>query len=296
MQHLNHHHLYIFWTLAKQGTFTSAAETLLIAQSAVTSQIKSLENILGLELIDRSNRRKPVLTEAGKKVLEYADFIFEASSELIKWAKQGEQTKQQILRVGALSALSRNFQFEFLRPVVGDLHVKFEITTGDQDKLVKLLREHSLDLILSSHNIQPEGKSPFHSHVLTKSPLVFVVAANHFKRGLSLREILSQKSLYIPGHNFEARPELDALFERMRIEPKILGEIDDVALLRIFALRSGDVVVLPLMGVKDDLTNKSLRILKNTGKIEQKFYAITRHRKFPNPLVEKLIEGIKHND
>lgn len=296
MQHLNHHHLFIFWTLAKQGTFTSAAETLLIAQSAVTSQIKNLENILGLELIDRSNRRKPILTEAGKKVLEYADSIFEASSELLKWAKQGDLAKQQILRVGALSALSRNFQFEFLRPVVGDLDVKFEITTGDQDKLVKLLREHSLDLILSSHNIQPEGKSPFHSHVLTKSPFVFVVATKHFKRGLSLREILSQKSLYIPGHNFEARPELDALFERLRIVPKILGEIDDVALLRIFALRSGDVVVIPLMGVKDDLTNKSLRILKNAGKIEQKFYAITRQRKFPNPLVEKLIEGVKHND
>lgn len=296
MQQLNHHHLYIFWILAKQGTFTGAAETLLIAQSAVTSQIKSLENILGLELIDRSNRRKPVLTEAGKKVLGYADSIFEASTELLKWAKQGDLAKQQILRVGALSALSRNFQFEFLRPVVGDVEVKFEITTGDQDKLVKLLREHSLDLILSSHNIQTEGKSPFHSHVLTKTPLVFVVASKHFKSGLSLREILSQKSLYIPGHNFEARPELDALFERLRIVPKILGEIDDVALLRIFALRSGEVVVLPLMGVKDDLANKSLRVLKNVGSIEQKFYAITRQRKFPNPLVEKLIEWVKHND
>ena len=294
MQHLNHHHLYIFWTLAKLGTFTRAAESLSIAQSAVTSQIKSLENILGLELIDRSNKRKPSLTEEGKKVLEYADAIFETSSELIKWAKQGELAKKQILRIGALSGLSRNLQFEFLKSTIGNLDIKIEVTTGDQDKLVKLLREHSLDLILTSHNLQSEGKSTFHSHVLTKSPLVFVVASHSFKKNPTLREILAQKSLYIPGHNFEARPELDALFERHHVVPKILGEIDDVALLRIFALRSGEVVALPLMGVVDDVANKSLRVLTHAGTIEQKFYAITRQRKFPNLLVQKLIEGIRH--
>lgn len=43
MVQLNHHHLYIFWILAKQGTFTNAAKTLSIAQSAVTSQIKILK-------------------------------------------------------------------------------------------------------------------------------------------------------------------------------------------------------------------------------------------------------------
>jgi len=296
MHRLNHHHLYIFWTLAKHGTFTRAAESLSIAQSAVTSQLKSLESILGLELIDRRNRRKPVLTEEGKKVLEYADFIFETSSELMKWAKQDEPMKKQVLRVGALSGLSRNLQFEFLKPTVGNLDTKIEITTGDQDKLVKLLREHSLDLILTSRNLQSEGKSTFHSHVLTKTPLVFVIASTSFKKTLTLREILSQKSLYIPGHNFEARPELDALFERHRIIPKILGEIDDVALLRIFALRSGEVVVLPVMGVMDDILHKSLKILANAGSIEQKFYAITRQRKFPNLLVQKLIEGIRHKN
>ncbi len=293
MERLNHHHLYIFWTLAKQGTFSDTAEVLSIAQSAVTVQIKSLENILGLELLDRSNRRKPILTEAGKKVLEYADSIFEASTELLKWAKQIDPSKRQTIRIGALSGLSRNFQFEFLKPIVSKVDIKIEITTGDQEKLVKLLRDHSLDLILSSHNIHSEGKSTFHAHVLTRSPLVFVIATTSIRKKMTLREVLSQKSLYIPGHNIEARPELDALFERLRISPKILGEIDDVALLRIFALRSGEVVVLPVMGVKDDIGAKVLRVIGKADGIEQKFYAITRQRKFPNPVIEKLIETIR---
>ncbi|MGZ3795460.1 MAG: hypothetical protein ACXVB1_03800, partial [Pseudobdellovibrionaceae bacterium] len=114
-----------------------------------------------------------------------------------------------------------------------------------------------------------------------------------FKKGLTLRQALQNKSLYIPGHNFEARPELDAYFEKLKITPKIFGEIDDVALLRIFALRSGQVVVLPLMGVIDDVIAKNLCVLGNAGQIEQRFYAITRQRIFPHPIVGQLIEKIK---
>jgi LysR family transcriptional activator of nhaA len=262
MYRLNHHHLFIFWNLARLGTFTSTAKELSIAQSAVTSQVKNLETILGFELIDRDNRRKPTLTEAGQKVLEYADLIFEASSELMKWAHQGNVATNQIIRIGALSGLSRNLQFEFLKPIVGNPKIKIEVTTGDKDKLVRLLREHSLDIILSSQSIQLEGKSTFHSHILMKSPLVFVIGANVLKKKQTLREILSNKSIYMPGHNFEARTELEALFERMQISPKVIGEIDDVALLRIFALRSGELVVLPELGVKGDIMNKSLRVIQ----------------------------------
>lgn len=214
----------------------------------------------------------------------------------MRWAKRSHPEKKQILRIGALSGLSRNLQFEFLKPIIGNNDVKIEMTTGDQEKLVKLLREHSLDLILSSHNIHSEGKSTFHSHVLVKSPLVFVASSEvQSKKSKNIKELLMHKSIYIPGHNFEARPELDAFLERHRLNPNILGEIDDIALLRIFALRSNEIVALPNVGIKDDLESKALKIILVADKIEQKFYAITRQRKFPNPLVEELIEGLREN-
>ncbi|MGZ3771549.1 MAG: LysR family transcriptional regulator [Bdellovibrio sp.] len=289
MYRLNHHHLYIFWTLAKKNSFTETSKELSIAQSAVTSQIKNLEELLGLELIDRSRRGKIELTEAGSKVFEFAENIFETGNELLKWAYHGATPKKQIIRIGALSGLSRNLQFEFLKPLIGNPDIKIQITTGDKENLSKLLCDHSLDIILSSQRIQIEGKSSFHSHVLTKSPIVFVKSAADLNQSTDLVEILSKRPLYIPGHNLEVRPELDAFFESMRISPTILGEIDDVALLRIFALRSKEIVALPLLGVKDDIEEKKLQVLGNAGRIEQKFYAITRKKKFPNPLIEKLI-------
>lgn len=294
MDRLNHHHLYIFWTLARQGTFTKAAETLRIAQSAVTSQVQSLEKTLGMELIDRSNRRKPTLTDGGKRVLEFADMIFEASTELLEWAKQGELRDTQILRIGALSGLSRNLQYEFLKPILSNPKVKFEVTTGDQAKLVRLLREHALDMILSTHNVQSEDVNrSFHTHVLTRSPLVFVTHSKDTRRNMALREMLLSRPLYVPGANFEARPELEAFLERMKCKHQIAGEIDDIALLRIFALRSGGVVVLPQLGVQNDIDDGSVLVLGGAGKIEQRFYAITRQRQYPSKIIESLISSIR---
>lgn len=291
MERLNHHHLYIFWILARRGTFTKTAEALHIAQSAVTSQIRSLEDSLGFAIVDRSNKRKPTLTAEGKQVLEYADSIFETAQDLISWAKSGEPAKIQVLRVGALSGLSRNLQYEFLKSTVGNPLVRLEVTTGDQERLVRLLAEHSLDIILSSHNVRPDGRNSFHSHVLTSSKVVFVTKNQGRKPKGTLAAILRQRPLYIPGKNFEARPELDAALEGMPAN-SVAGEIDDIALLRIFALRSGAVVAIPEMGVRTDIEDKSLTLLGATG-VEQRFYAITRQRKYPNSLVEKLVSSLR---
>lgn len=290
MNRLNHHHLYIFWTLGKLGSFTRAAEELAIAQSAVTSQVRQLEEYLGLTLIDRSNKRRTELTAEGRKVLDFADSIFESSQELLDWAREGEAKKQARIRIGALSGLSRNLQYQFLEPLGAETDVSIEVTTGDQDNLIALLKEHRLDVVLSSHNVRPSGGVPFYSHVLSASPLVFVSSEKtETLTRPELRAYLREQRLYLPGLQFEARPELDAFLEGLKCPLSIAGEIDDIALLRIFAIRSGAVVVIPEVGVRKDIESGALSVLKRLESIEQRFYAITRQKRFSNRLVEKLI-------
>lgn len=294
MNRLNHHHLYIFWTLARTGSFTNAAKSLSIAQSAVTSQIKQLEEVLGLSLIDRSNKRKTVLTAEGRRVLEYANSIFEYSQELLNWANKSEQSKINVIRAGAISGLSRNLQFQFFQPIINDHTVKLEITTGDQDNLLRLLKEHSLDLVLSSHNVMYDGNVTYYSHVLTTSPIVFVMKAEKGKKSIpNLKQALSQKKIYIPGQHFEIRPELDAYLERLKCNYQIAGEIDDIALLRIFALRTGSIVALPEMGVRNDIESKKLIVLSQAKNLFQRYYAIAMQKKVPHFEIEKLISAMR---
>lgn len=294
MQRLNHHHLFIFWTLARTGTFTNAARELSIAQSAVTAQVKQLEEALGLVLVDRSQKRRPELTNEGRRVLDYANSIFETSQELLKWATKGEAPKTSVVRIGAVSGLSRNLQYEFLKPVLGDSGVKVQVATGDQENLIRQLKDHTLDAVLSSNNVRSEGRLSFYSHVLTSSPLVFVLGGEKRPRTKpDLLTALSERPLYIPGLQFEIRPELDAFLEGLKRPIQTAGEIDDIALLRIIALRSGAVVVLPELGVKNDIEQKDLLVLGQAKKIQQRFYAITQERKVPNRTVEKLIREMR---
>jgi LysR family transcriptional activator of nhaA len=293
MDRLNYHHLYLFWTLSKQGTFTKTAEKLSIAQSAVTAQIKSLEDSLGVVMIDRSNRRKPILTEDGKSVLEFANSIFETGDELLKWAKQGIHQKHQVLRIGALSGLSRNLQFEFLKPIIEIQGVRVEVTTGDQEKLVRLLKEHHLDLILSSHNVPADGRVTLYSNVLTTSPIIFVVGKSQKIKGGELKDYLSKKPICLPSRNFENRPEIDALLERFKFPKVILGEIDDIALLRIFAVRSEAVVVIPEMGIRGEIESGEVHVIARPKNLEQKFYIISRQKRSRNPIAEMLIEKMR---
>lgn len=290
---LNYHHLYYFWLLSKEGSFTKVANKLSIAQSAVSGQINLLEETLGLSLIDRTNKRKPLFTEEGKKVLNYADSIFETGEELLQWANTGSAQKDSIIRIGALSGLSRNFQYEFIKPTLKIPNLKIELTTGDQSKLTKLLSEHNLDLILSSHNVVADGRTTFFSHVLYTSPLVFVISKKGLKGKADLNEHLSKKRIYLPGKNFEARPELDAYLDHKKMRIDVAGEIDDIALLRLLAVQSNEVVAIPEMGVINELKSKEIVILKAENKIFQKFYAITRSKKIPNKTISMLINQFK---
>ena len=112
MKSLNFNHLRYFWAVAHEGSLTKAAERLNLSQSALSVQIKKLEHQVGHPLFDRVGKRL-VLTEAGQIALDYADTVFKAGDELMSTLDRRPMANRQVLRVGALTTLSRNFQLEF---------------------------------------------------------------------------------------------------------------------------------------------------------------------------------------
>ena len=294
MQRVNHHHLYIFWLFGKFLSFTKTANELRIAQSAVTSQIKNLEESLGLNLVDRQNPKRPELTESGKKILEYADSIFESTREMINWATQGDLPKKRIIRIGSLSGLSRNLQYEFIKPVMGRPEYKIEVSTGDQENLLSQLKNHEIDVILTSQNVTFDSRVHFYTHVLASSPILFVCGRGaKIKRSADLKTLLEGRDLYKPGRHFEARAELEAYLEKNSSQYRLAGEIDDIALLRIFALKSKGIVVVPEMGVFGDIQKGDVKVLAKVSGIQQRFYAITRDRLRPQTDIDFLIKAMR---
>ena len=126
---LNYHHLRYFWAIAHEGSLTRAAEKLNVAQSALSIQLRHLEEALGQSLFVRKNRQL-VLTEAGQMALKYADSIFRTGEELVDTLQHRSRKTRQVLRVGAVATLSRNFQWEFVKPLRNRRDVELVLRSG----------------------------------------------------------------------------------------------------------------------------------------------------------------------
>ena len=128
MADLNYNHLRYFHTVAHEGNLTRAAEHLNVSQSAVSTQIRQLEERLGTPLFERRGRALH-LTEAGRIALDHADAIFATGRELLATLQQSGRQRVP-LRVGAQATLSRNFQLAFLRPLLGRQDVEVILRSG----------------------------------------------------------------------------------------------------------------------------------------------------------------------
>ena len=91
-----------------------------------------------------------MLTEEGRIVLDHADQIFKAGDELLATLQQSSTTKP-VLRIGVISTLSRNFQLQFLRPLLGSNDYTFSLTSGQGQALFDELETLGLDVVLSTH-------------------------------------------------------------------------------------------------------------------------------------------------
>ena len=293
METLNYHHLYYFWTVCKEGGFTKAGQKLRLSQSAVSEQVSKLEITLGQKLIIRTTRSFE-LTEAGRTALKFAETIFSAGTELMDFMKHRPSTHKQHIRIGALGSLSRNLQAKFLMPILDRDDVQFSVTVGDSKRLIKLLRDHALDIVLSTFAATEEDSSELYTHLLTHSPLCLVSSkAIKAKKNENVEIIFKGNRIFLPSSSLESRSDFDHYIESNKLAPKIAGELDDVALLRILALTGKGLVVIPRLGVANDIENGSLVVLHEFKNIKQRFYAITRQKKFPNPIINELVRSFR---
>lgn len=285
---LNYHHLRAFWTVAHEGTITRAAKKHNVAPSALSMQISALEAYLGHPLFERAGRRL-VLTEAGAVALNFADAIFTKGDELLGTFGRLEASQLQMLRVGALATLSRNFQLEFLRVPLAAPGVEVIIRSGSLDELLGGLEAYTLDVVLS--NIAPPRAKTTRwvVHTIDEQP-VSLVGQPHPKRDVgSLEVLLRDEPLVVPSLQSTIRMGFDALANRLGIHPQIVAEVDDMAMLRLVAREHTGLAVVPSIVVKDELDRGTLVELIKLPGLAETFFAITLARSFPNPLLRLVL-------
>lgn len=289
MSRLNYHHLYYFWRVATGGNLTRVAEELHVSQSALSSQIRQLEDSMGQALFDRSGRALH-LTEWGQRVLAYAEDIFRKGEELASMVQRGTAPEVQVIRVGVLSTMSRNFVDAFLAPLLPDPSVRLVLQSRGIAELLDSLASHTLDVVLSNINVTVNPKRIWQSQVIGRQP-VSVVGPAKRKPRTPFPGGYQKMRWILPSPPSEIRAGFDAFCSSHQYEPDIQAEVDDMAMLRLLARDSGAMAILPQVVVRDEIQRKELREYMALPKVTENFYAITVQRSYQPPALRELLKG-----
>ncbi|HQZ34187.1 MAG TPA: LysR family transcriptional regulator [Ilumatobacteraceae bacterium] len=286
MAQLNFHHLRYFWAVAKEGNLTRAARQLHVSQSALSAQIKQLEGDLGQQLFHRTGRSL-TLTEAGQVALAYADSIFASGNELVEVLREGRRAQRQVLRIGAVATASRNFQENFIRPVLDRDDVELVLVSGSLPELLSRLRVHSIDLVLCNQRVHASATDPWRCRRIARQPVSLVgrpdTAPFHFP------DDLAHVPLLLPGRDNEMRTTFDLRCEQLGIRYTVRAEVDDMALLRLLVRDSAGIALMPTVVAQDELASGRLVELAVVPDLFENFYGVTVQRRFEPPLIAELL-------
>ncbi|SDZ90667.1 LysR family transcriptional regulator [Rubrimonas cliftonensis] len=290
MSSLNLHHLRLFRAIARDGTLTGAARALNLSQSALSTQLRTLEAALGHDLFERRGRGL-ALSEAGRIALDHADAIFRTADDLTATLRDVAGPRRA-LRVGALATLSRNFQLAFLRPLIGRRDVEVVLRSGPQAELLRGLDALSLDVVLTNLAPARDAASPYLVQRLSEQPVSLIGTPARARGGARpLAALLSDAPLILPTPESAIRATFDALVERLGVTPIIAAEADDMAMLRLLAREDAGLAVIPTIVVKDELDSGALVELARLDDIREAFCAVTIQRRFPNPLLAEVLRA-----
>ena len=287
MARLNYHHLLYFWAVAKEGNLTRAAQSLHISQSALSVQIRQLENQLGQGLFTREGRIL-ALTEAGRIALTYAEQIFETGAELVATLKEGHRRERQVLRIGAVATLSRNFQESFVKPLLARPDVALVLQSGGLSDLLIRLGTHTLDLVLSNRPIQGDSERQWRCRRIARQQVSLVGPPRPKGKRMRFPDDLAGLSLLLPSANSDIRTAFDLLCEQLDVRFSIRAEVDDMAMLRVLARDTDAVALLPSVVVRDELRDGRLHEYCVVPNLYEHFYAITVKRSYQHPLLKTL--------
>jgi len=293
MEWLNYHHLLYFWVVAREGSIAAATKKLHLTQPTISVQLRQLEESLGEKLLEKAGRGL-VLTEAGKVALRYADEIFALGRELRDTLRDRPTGRPLRVTVGIADVMPKLVAYRILRPALErGADVEMVCREGSSESLLALLGQHEVDLVLTD---APASGSPrrAYNHFLGESGTTFFAAraiANRFRT--SFPRSLAGAPLLLPGASTQARRALELWFDANNIEPRRVGEFDDLALMTAFGRGGAGIFAAPTTIEKELETQYGVRVVGRLPEVRERFYAVSAERKMKNPIVSAITSAFR---
>jgi LysR family transcriptional activator of nhaA len=294
MAWLNYHHLLYFWTVARTGTIANASRELHLSQPTISTQLKTLEDALGQKLFQRAGRRL-VLTDVGRTTFRYADEIFRLGRELQESITRGPMSRQVRFAVGIADVIPKLVAERLLQPAFDAVpDIQLEVQEGSLSQLMAKLALHELDVVISDQPAPNDVKVRAFTHQLGDSGTTFFAKgalAAAVKKNFP--QSLDQAPMLMTSVGSSSRLALDQWFEKKGVRPRVVGEFDDSALMKVFG-RSGRGVFCAPTAIEDEVARQfEVQPVGRTDEVKQTYYAISVERRLRHPAVVAVADSAR---
>jgi LysR family transcriptional activator of nhaA len=291
---LNYRQLHYFWVVAKTGSIVRACEQLNLTPQTVSGQISLLEQTYGVELFKRVGRQLE-LTETGRAALPYAEQMFQVGNELESLLRAQPDEQQILFRVGVADVVPKSIVYRLIAPTM-QLSESVRITCRE-DQLERLLADlaiQRLDLVISDSPMPSHLDIKGYSQKLGECGVSFFATraladlyGRDFPRGMQGAPLL------IPGQQTVVQSRLMRWFAEQNVQPRIVGEFDDSALMKAFGKSGSGIFIAPSVIADEVMEQYDVQLIGQTDAVTESFYAISVERKVKHPGIVAITEGAR---
>ena len=177
MSALNYKHLRYFWMVGKTGSIAKAAAQLHLTPHSISGQLSEFAQSLDVELFRRVGRNLE-LTDAGRRIMRYAEEIFTTGDELLELVRDKRLSTTVSFRVGCADSVSKLIACRLVEPALAMSEpVRLICREGRLDNLVADLAVHRLDLVIADRQIPAHFSVRAYNHLLGESPMTAFASA-----------------------------------------------------------------------------------------------------------------------
>ena len=291
---LNLHHVISFYFLAKEQSFSRAAEKLSITQPAVTQHVRGLELQFGLKLVNLKKKRV-YLTKAGKRLMTYAEELFNQAVVTENFLKSYQFNN---IAIGIASPLM--FYFTALIDHFKEVYpsIKVSIWESSSLPLVEELLDYKHDICLIGAS-SPYNKRLQAYRIHTEEQMFFVTGPRYpltANTPVKWSQLISHP-LIIPSEGSASRAMVLYQFKKRGLTPMIGAEVNNIELAKELARQNKGVAIMFEPNIRQEIARGELKTVRmEDGGIKMGVIDILINREERlSPSVESFLMMIKEH-
>lgn len=287
---LNFRSLYYLQAVDRYGTFTEAAWELGISQPALSHSLAELSKRLGVPLFRKDGRRR-VLTEAGQRVVRYADQVIGQTSDLVRWLDSWQRGEVGSIRVGLIDTVGLYTLPSGLSRWQRELpDIDLQLVVAESEEVLSMLDRYEVDLALV---VGPAGSRYSSEAIATERMHVYSWPDDAAGSSIPGSEVATPAGWALYPAASRTRLLIDQGLAQLGIHPEVALESAHPTVLRQMAVLGYARTVLPRQvataGEDSDLREGPLVALRL---IE----AVWRSGEDLDPRAARLIELVKEEN